>query len=156
MARSASWTTGKSFVASSNKGISPRMKLGLQVGFAALLFCLWLIVDPAGYALPPLRFTLWVCHVAARAFCSGLPRSLCVLQSLKVMPLTLTDGAGWIGWSGTVAIALFRLWRAIDCSHPRQTSNAVLCRMSQWWLSWVSWYTTVTRPEVFMGDTGST
>jgi len=39
--RLAGWTVADSNH-KSNKGISPRMKLALQIGFAALLFCLWL------------------------------------------------------------------------------------------------------------------
>ncbi len=128
----------------SNKGISPRMKLGLQIGFAAL-FCLWLMAtQPASItvvALPlglmlPLGMLFW-----------GLAAFVLVSESNAT---NLTDGLDGLA-GGTVAIALLGLGAIISPTHP---DLALFCAcVSGSCLGFLAHNRNPAR--VFMGDTGS-
>jgi phospho-N-acetylmuramoyl-pentapeptide-transferase len=128
----------------SNKGISPRMKLGLQIGFA-ILFCLWLLLTqpvsittialPMGLALP-LGSLFWV--VAGFAMVS------------ESNATNLTDGLDGLA-GGTVAIALLGLGAVIAPSHPDLALFAIC--LSGSCLGFLVHNRNPAR--VFMGDTGS-
>ncbi len=128
----------------SNKGISPRMKLGLQVGFA-VLFCLWLMLTqpvsittvalPFGFAIP-LGFLFW-----------GLAAFVLVSESNAT---NLTDGLDGLA-GGTVAIALFGLAAIIAPTHPDLSLFSVC--LSGGCLGFLAHNRNPAR--VFMGDTGS-
>ncbi len=128
----------------SNKGISPRMKLGLQVGFA-VLFCLWLMVTqpasittvalPFGFAIP-LGFLFW-----------GLATFVLVSESNAT---NLTDGLDGLA-GGTVAIALFGLAAIIAPTHADLSLFAVC--LSGGCLGFL--VHNRNPAKVFMGDTGS-
>jgi phospho-N-acetylmuramoyl-pentapeptide-transferase len=128
----------------SNKGISPRMKLGLQIGFA-VLFCLWLMATQATsittVALPlgltlPLGLLFW-----------GLAAFVLVSESNAT---NLTDGLDGLA-GGTVAIALLGLGAIISPTHP---DLALFCAcLSGSCLGFLAHNRNPAR--VFMGDTGS-
>ncbi|MDZ8054433.1 MAG: phospho-N-acetylmuramoyl-pentapeptide-transferase [Aulosira sp. ZfuVER01] len=129
----------------SNKGISPRTKLGLQVGFAAV-FCLWLMFNqPAGItsiALPllgasiPLGFLFW-----------PLAGFALVAESNAT---NLTDGIDGLA-GGTVAIALLALGAVVA---PTSTGLMIFCAaLSGGCLGFLAHNRNPAR--VFMGDTGS-
>lgn len=128
----------------SNKGISPRMKLGLQVGFA-VLFCLWLMVTqpasittvalPFGFAIP-LGFLFW-----------GLAAFVLVSESNAT---NLTDGLDGLA-GGTVAIALFGLAAIIAPTNADLALFAVC--LSGGCLGFL--VHNRNPAKVFMGDTGS-
>jgi phospho-N-acetylmuramoyl-pentapeptide-transferase len=128
----------------SNKGISPKMKLGLQVLFGAL-FCLWLaLTQPStlsAIALPfgivlPLGFLFW-----------PIAEFVLVAESNAT---NLTDGVdGLMG--GTGAIAFLGLAALVAPTHP---DLALLCAcFSGSCLGFVAHNRNPAR--VFMGDTGS-
>ncbi|WP_421656906.1 phospho-N-acetylmuramoyl-pentapeptide-transferase [Leptothermofonsia sp. ETS-13] len=128
----------------SNKGISPRMKLGLQVAFACL-FCLWLwltqpstitsIALPLGLVLP-LGLLFWL-----------LAGFVLVSESNAT---NLTDGLDGLA-AGTVAIALFGLGALIAPSYP---DLMLFCAcLSGSCLGFLAHNRNPAR--VFMGDTGS-
>lgn len=128
----------------SNKGISPRMKLALQVGFASL-FCLWLwltqpisvtsIALPLGLTLP-LGFLFWL-----------LAGFVLVSESNAT---NLTDGLDGLA-AGTVAIALFGLGVLVAPSHP---DLMLFCACLSG--SCIGFLVHNRNPaRVFMGDTGS-
>lgn len=128
----------------SNKGISPRMKLALQVGFA-LAFCLWLfftqpfnittIALPLGFSLP-LGLLFW-----------PLAGFVLVAESNAT---NLTDGIDGLA-AGTVAIALLALGALAAPSSP---GLMVFCAcMSGSCLGFLAHNRNPAR--VFMGDTGS-
>lgn len=95
----------------SNKGMTPRMKLYLQIGFG-LLFCLWIAVSqpasittialPLGLALPlgPLFWVLAVFVLTAESNATNL-----------------TDGVDGLA-GGTVAIALLGLGAVVGSQSP--------------------------------------
>ncbi|MEO1069869.1 MAG: phospho-N-acetylmuramoyl-pentapeptide-transferase, partial [Cyanobacteria bacterium J06638_6] len=128
----------------SNKGISPRAKLGLQVAIA-LLFCLWVTVSqpvtittvalPLGLGLP-LGFLFW-----------PLAGFVLVAESNAT---NLTDGLdGLMG--GTGAIAFMGLAAIVAPSHP---DLMVFCAaMAGTCLGFLLHNHNPAR--VFMGDTGS-
>ncbi len=128
----------------SNKGISPRMKLGLQIGFA-VLFCLWMLatqpVNITLVALPfglvlPLGVLFWV-----------LAGFVLVSESNAT---NLTDGLDGLA-GGTVAIALFGLAAVIAPNHPDLALFSV-CLSG----SCIGFLVHNRNPaRVFMGDTGS-
>lgn len=129
----------------SNKGISPRTKLALQVGFAAV-FCLWLMFNqPAGItniALPllgvsiPLGFVFW-----------PLAGFALVAESNAT---NLTDGIDGLA-GGTVAIALLALGAVVA---PTSTGLMIFCAaLSGGCLGFLAHNRNPAR--VFMGDTGS-
>jgi phospho-N-acetylmuramoyl-pentapeptide-transferase len=129
----------------SNKGISPRMKLALQVGFAAV-FCLWLMFNQptniTNIALPWVSFSLPL----------GLlfwPLAGFVLVA-ESNATNLTDGIDGLA-GGTVAIALLALAVIIA---PTSPGLMVFCAaLSGSCLGFLAHNRNPAR--VFMGDTGS-
>ncbi|WP_250121270.1 phospho-N-acetylmuramoyl-pentapeptide-transferase [Chroococcidiopsis sp. CCMEE 29] len=128
----------------SNKGISPRMKLALQIGFGAL-FCLWLawnqvdsittIALPFGFVLP-LGLLFWLLAVF-----------VLVAESNAT---NLTDGVDGLA-AGTVAIAFLGLGAMVA---PTSPSLMIFCAcMSGSCLGFLVHNRNPAR--VFMGDTGS-
>lgn len=128
----------------SNKGISPRMKLFLQIGFA-IAFCFWvMLTQPAEItrvALPlgitlPLGFLFW-----------PLAGFVLVAESNAT---NLTDGLdGLLG--GTAAIALLGLGALVAPTHP---DLMLFCgAMSGACLGFLIHNSNPAK--VFMGDTGS-
>jgi phospho-N-acetylmuramoyl-pentapeptide-transferase len=128
----------------SNKGISPRLKLGLQIG-AASLFCLWLawsqpasitaIALPFGVVLP-LGSLFWL-----------LAGFSLVAESNAT---NLTDGLDGLA-AGTVAIALLGLGALIA---PTSPDLMVFCACLSG--SCLGFLLHNRNPaQVFMGDTGS-
>ncbi len=131
-------------VRKSNKGISPRLKLGLQIGFAGL-FCLWLswsqpesitnIDLPMGLSLP-LGWFFWI-----------FAGFLLVAESNAT---NLTDGLDGLA-GGLGAIALFGLGALIAPSSPELM---IFCASLSG--SYLGFLTHNRNPAlVFMGDTGS-
>ncbi|MEA5515035.1 phospho-N-acetylmuramoyl-pentapeptide-transferase [Nodularia sp. UHCC 0506] len=129
----------------SNKGISPKTKLGLQIVFAAA-FCLWLMStdhgDITNIALPwvsltiPLGFLFW-------------PVAGFVLLA-ESNATNLTDGIDGLA-AGTVAIALLALGALIAPAYP---GLMVFCAaLSGGCLGFLAHNRNPAR--VFMGDTGS-
>ncbi|MBD2204159.1 phospho-N-acetylmuramoyl-pentapeptide-transferase [Calothrix sp. FACHB-1219] len=129
----------------SNKGISPRTKLALQIGFA-VLFCVWLMFNqPTGItniALPlvsvsiPLGFLFW-----------PLAGFALVAESNAT---NLTDGIDGLA-GGTVAIALLALAAVVA---PTAPGLMVFCAaLSGACLGFLAHNRNPAR--VFMGDTGS-
>ena len=127
----------------SNKGISPRMKLALQIGFGAL-FCLWLawnqpssittIALPFGISLP-LGLLFW-------------PLAAFVLVA-ESNATNLTDGVDGLA-AGTAAIALLGL----GVLTPNAGGLMIFCAcMSGSCLGFLTHNRNPAR--VFMGDTGS-
>lgn len=128
----------------SNKGISPRMKLFLQIGFA-VLFCLWLLFNqpanitnlalPLGFSLP-LGLLFW-----------PLAGFVLVAESNAT---NLTDGIDGLA-AGTVAIALLALGALIGSTSPELM---IFCAaLSGACLGFLAHNRNPAR--VFMGDTGS-
>ncbi|MEH1765516.1 phospho-N-acetylmuramoyl-pentapeptide-transferase [Nostoc sp.] len=129
----------------SNKGISPRTKLALQVSFAAV-FCLWLMFNQpsniTNIALPwvgftlPLGFLFW-----------PLAGFVLVAESNAT---NLTDGIDGLA-AGTVAIALLALGALVA---PTAPGLMVFCAaLSGGCLGFLAHNRNPAR--VFMGDTGS-
>jgi phospho-N-acetylmuramoyl-pentapeptide-transferase len=129
----------------SNKGISPKMKMGLQIGFAAA-FCLWMmffgnvstsIALPFGLAAIPLGFLFW-----------GLAGFTLVAESNAT---NLTDGVDGLA-GGTVAVALMAMGEvAFQSGHPElMTFSACLSGACLGFL-----VHNRNPAKVFMGDTGS-
>lgn len=129
----------------SNKGISPKMKLALQIAFAAL-FCLWLMFNHnsqiTNIALPwvsfalPLGYLFW-----------PLAGFVLVAESNAT---NLTDGIDGLA-AGTVAIALLGLAAIIAPTYP---GLMVFCAaLSGGCLGFLAHNCNPAR--VFMGDTGS-
>ncbi|MDF5723834.1 MAG: phospho-N-acetylmuramoyl-pentapeptide-transferase [Rhizonema sp. PD37] len=128
----------------SNKGISPKLKLGLQIGFA-IMFCIWLIFSqpstitsislPLGFCLP-LGVLFW-----------PLAGFVLVAESNAT---NLTDGIDGLA-GGTVAIALLALGALIA---PTSPGLMIFCAcLSGSCLGFVTHNRNPAR--VFMGDTGS-
>ncbi|WP_026104028.1 phospho-N-acetylmuramoyl-pentapeptide-transferase [Anabaena sp. PCC 7108] len=129
----------------SNKGISPKMKLALQIIFAAC-FCVWIIFNQdssiTNIALPwvsftlPLGFLFW-----------PLAGFVLVAESNAT---NLTDGIDGLA-GGTVAIAIFALGAVIA---PTSPGLMIFCAaMSGSCLGFLAHNRNPAR--VFMGDTGS-
>lgn len=128
----------------SNKGISPKMKLALQIGFG-VLFCLWLAWSQSSsitsVALPfnfvlPLGLLFWLLAVF-----------VLVAESNAT---NLTDGVDGLA-SGTAAIALLGLGVLVAPSSP---GLMIFCAcMSGSCLGFLVHNRNPAR--VFMGDTGS-
>jgi phospho-N-acetylmuramoyl-pentapeptide-transferase len=127
----------------SNKGISPKMKLGLQVGFG-LLFCLWLFFTKpniTNLALPlgiviPLGALFWL---------------LAIFVLLAESNATnLTDGVDGLA-GGTGAIALLGLGMIVAPKNP-ELMTCCACISG----SYFGFLVHNRNPaKVFMGDTGS-
>lgn len=128
----------------SNKGITPRQKLFLQIGFAAA-FCVWLLTAHPGVTSVDLPFGL------------VLPLGI-LFAALAVFVLTaesnavnLTDGVDGLA-GGTVAIALLGLGALIAPAHPELM---VFCAALSG--SCLGFLVHNRNPaQVFMGNTGST
>jgi phospho-N-acetylmuramoyl-pentapeptide-transferase len=127
----------------SNKGISPRTKLALQIGFS-VLYALWLLWQhpqlttldfPWGLSLP-LGFWFWL-----------LAGFVPVAQSNAT---NLTDGVDGLA-AGTGAIALLGLGAVIAPTHP---GLMIFCACTAG--SYLGFLAHNRNPaSVFMGDTGS-
>lgn len=128
----------------SNKGLSPKMKLMLQVGFG-ILFCLWLawsqpanittIALPFAFALP-LGLLFWPLAV--------------FVQVAESNATNLTDGLDGLA-AGTGAIALLGLGAIVA---PTSPSLMIFCAcMSGGYLGFL--VHNRHKASVFMGDTGS-
>lgn len=129
----------------SNKGISPKMKLGLQVAFAAL-FCLWLMFNQpsniTNIAVPMLGFS-----IPLGLLFWPLAGFVLVAESNAT---NLTDGIDGLA-AGTVAIAIFALGVLIA---PTSPALMVFCAcVSGGCLGFLAHNRNPAR--VFMGDTGS-
>ncbi len=129
----------------SNKGISPKMKLALQVGFA-VAFCSWLFANqpetitsiafPLGFSLP-LGWLLF------------LPLS-CFVMVAESNATNLTDGVDGLA-AGTAAIALLALGAIVS---PVSTGLMIFCASFSG--ACVGFLAHNRNPaRVFMGDTGS-
>lgn len=127
----------------SNKGISPKLKLALQIGFA-VLFCFWLAwsqSDITNIALPfkvvlPLGLLFWLLAVF-----------VLVAESNAT---NLTDGVDGLA-AGTSAIALLGLGVLVAPSHPGlMTFCACTSGSCMGFL-----VHNRNKAQVFMGDTGS-
>ena len=128
----------------SNKGISPKMKLTLQIG-VAILFCIWLWwqkfpaianVELPGGLLLQLGFLFF-------------PLAVFVLAA-ESNATNLTDGVDGLG-AGTSAIAFFGLGIILAQTHP---DLMLFCAcMSGACLGFLRH--NHNRASVFMGDTGS-
>lgn len=127
----------------SNKGISPRMKMGLQI-FFAVTFCAWLAITnsevttialPLGLVLP-LGSLFWALA--------------CFVLVAESNATNLTDGMDGLA-GGTVAIALLGLGALIA---PEYADLAIFCAsLSGGCLGFLVHNRNPAR--VFMGDTGS-
>lgn len=128
----------------SNKGISPRMKLGLQIGFA-VLFCLWMwwsqdismttVSLPFGYTLP-LGLLFWLLAV--------------FVMVAESNATNLTDGVDGLA-GGTVAIAFLGIGALVAVNHPELM---IFCACMSG--SCLGFLVHNRNPaHVFMGDTGS-
>lgn len=129
----------------SNKGISPRMKFMLQVGFA-VLFCLWMMAtknfsDITSIALPlGLSLPLGLLFFPLAGF-------VLVAESNAT---NLTDGIDGLA-GGTVAIAMLALGALVA---PDSTGLMIFCAaVSGSCLGFLAHNRNPAR--VFMGDTGS-
>ncbi|MFN7569059.1 MAG: phospho-N-acetylmuramoyl-pentapeptide-transferase [Microcystis sp.] len=126
----------------SNKGLSPRMKLILQIA-GAVLFCLWMLVNQVstditlwGRLVIPLGFFFWI-----------LAAFVLVAESNAT---NLTDGVDGLA-GGTGAIAFLGLGIIIAPSHP---DLAIFCTcFSGACLGFI--FHNRNPAKVFMGDTGS-
>ena len=107
----------------SNKGISPKMKLALQVGFG-VLFCIWMVfTQPLGITniALPLGLSLplgWLLFLPLAGF-------VLVAESNAT---NLTDGIDGLA-GGTVAIALLALGAIVA---PTSIGLMVFLRLSEW------------------------
>lgn len=128
----------------SNKGISPRAKLGLQIGFA-VLFCLWLLVtQPSSITTVALPFGLALPLGALFWLLAGFTL---VAESNAT---NLTDGVDGLA-GGTVAIALLGLGALVA---PTSPDLMLFCACLSG--SCLGFLTHNRNPaRVFMGDTGS-
>lgn len=127
----------------SNKGISPRMKLVLQISFGAL-FCLWLLWTQPGITTLALPFGLTLPLGVLFAPLAGF---VLVAESNAT---NLTDGLDGLA-GGTGAIAFLGLGALVATSHPELM---IFCAcMSGSCLGFLAHNRNPAR--VFMGDTGS-
>lgn len=128
----------------SNNGISPRMKLGLQIGLA-VLFCLWLIsTQPASITTVKLPFNL---TLSLGLF--FLPLAVFVFAA-ESNATNLTDGVDGLA-AGTGAIAFLGLGAIVA---PTSPGLMIFCAcMSGSCLGFV--VHNRNKARVFMGDTGS-
>lgn len=127
----------------SNKGISPRMKLGLQIGFATL-FCLWLAWQAGSVTTIALPFKF---SLALGLLFWPLAAFVLVAESNAT---NLTDGVDGLA-AGTSAIALLGLGAIVA---PTSPGLMIFCAcMSGGCLGFLVHNRNPAR--VFMGDTGS-
>lgn len=128
----------------SNKGISPRMKLALQIGFGGL-FCLWaFLTQPFSITNLTLPFG-WVLPLGLLLFPLGWFSLVAESNATN-----LTDGLDGLA-GGTVAIALLGLGALVA---PTAPDLMVFCAcLSGACLGFLVYNRNPAR--VFMGDTGS-
>ncbi len=130
----------------SNKGISPKMKLALQVGFAAV-FCLWLIISQPDNSITTISFPLG--FSLPLGWLLFLPLS-CFVMVAESNATNLTDGVDGLA-GGTAAIALLALGAIVA---PSSVGLMVFCAsFSGACLGFLAHNRNPAR--VFMGDTGS-
>lgn len=129
----------------SNKGISPRTKLALQIGFGAL-FCLWVAFQPYAENLTRIALPLGLSLPLGLLFWP-LAGFVLVAESNAT---NLTDGVDGL-MAGTGAIALFGLGISVAAASP---SLAIFCVcLSGGCLGFLAHNR--NPASVFMGDTGS-
>jgi phospho-N-acetylmuramoyl-pentapeptide-transferase len=128
----------------SNKGISPRLKLGLQIGFGAV-FCLWsAYTQPATIGNLKLPFD-WILPLGWLIFPLGWFAMVSESNATN-----LTDGLDGLA-AGTVAIAFLGLGAMTSSTHPELM---LLCACLSG--SCLGFLVHNRNPaKVFMGDTGS-
>jgi phospho-N-acetylmuramoyl-pentapeptide-transferase len=128
----------------SNKGISPRMKLALQVGFGAM-FTLWAaFTQPASISELRLPFE-WVLPLGVLIFPLGWFAMVAESNATN-----LTDGLDGLA-AGTVAIALLGMGAVVSSTHP-ELMMFCACLSG----SCLGFLVHNRNPaKVFMGDTGS-
>jgi phospho-N-acetylmuramoyl-pentapeptide-transferase len=128
----------------SNKGISPRTKLALQIGFG-VLFCLWLLwSQPSSITTVALPFN-WTLPLGLLFW--PLAGFVLVAESNAT---NLTDGVDGLA-GGTVAIALLGLAALTVSTHP---DLAIFCAALSG--ACLGFLVHNRNPaQVFMGDTGS-
>lgn len=128
----------------SNKGISPKQKLALQIGFS-LCFCVWLMGNQPS-SITSIQFPLgWVLPLGILFW--PLASFVLVAESNAT---NLTDGLDGLA-AGTGAIALLGLAALCTAAHP-ELSIFCAC-LSGSFLGFLSHNRNPAR--VFMGDTGS-
>jgi phospho-N-acetylmuramoyl-pentapeptide-transferase len=127
----------------SNKGISPRLKMGLQIG-CAIAFCVWLMLTSPGLSILALPFGLMLPLGPLFWLLAGF---VLVAESNAT---NLTDGMDGLA-GGTVAIALLGLAALIAPDHP---DLMIFCAALSG--SCLGFLVHNRNPAtVFMGDTGS-
>jgi phospho-N-acetylmuramoyl-pentapeptide-transferase len=129
----------------SNKGMSPRMKMALQIIFAAA-FCFWLMFKH-DYSITNINLPLVSFSLPLGLFFWPLAGFVLVAESNAT---NLTDGIDGLA-SGTVAIALLALGAVIA---PTSPELMIFCAaLSGSCLGFLAHNRNPAR--VFMGDTGS-
>lgn len=127
----------------SNKGISPRMKMGLQILFA-VMFCGWLMITAPSLTTLALPFGLMLPLGGLFWLLAGF---VLVAESNAT---NLTDGMDGLA-GGTVAIALLGLGALVAPNHP---DLMIFCAALSG--GCVGFLVHNRNPaRVFMGDTGS-
>jgi phospho-N-acetylmuramoyl-pentapeptide-transferase len=128
----------------SNKGISPRMKLVLQIG-AAIAFCLWMfLTQPTSITNIPLPFEIVL------SFGWFFWAFAIFVFTAESNATNLTDGVDGLA-SGTGAIALLGLGAVVASSSP---SLGIFCAAVAGSCLGFVWHNR-NPAQVFMGDTGS-
>jgi phospho-N-acetylmuramoyl-pentapeptide-transferase len=126
----------------SNKGLSPRMKLILQITGAAL-FCLWMLANQVSTDI-----TLWGSLVIPFGFLFWILAGFVLVAESNAT--NLTDGVDGLA-GGTAAIAFLGLGIIIAPNHP---DLAIFCAcFSGACLGFI--FHNRNPAKVFMGDTGS-
>ncbi len=129
----------------SNKGISPKTKLGLQIGFGAI-FCMWLTTQPIATSLTSIVLPLGLSLNLGLLFWP-LAGFVLVAESNAT---NLTDGVDGL-MAGTGAIAFLGLAAIVA---PTSPSLMLFCAcMSGGCLGFLAHNRNPAK--VFMGDTGS-
>jgi phospho-N-acetylmuramoyl-pentapeptide-transferase len=129
----------------SNKGISPKMKLALQVIFGAV-FCSWLIFK-GDFSITNIHLPWWGLSLPLGIFFWPVAGFVLVAESNAT---NLTDGIDGLA-AGTVAIAIFALGVVIA---PTSPDLMVFCTaVSGSCLGFLAYNR--NPASVFMGDTGS-
>jgi phospho-N-acetylmuramoyl-pentapeptide-transferase len=128
----------------SNKGISPRMKLVLQI-IAAIAFCVWMfLIQPTGITNIPLPFQITL------SFGWFFWAFAIFVFTAESNATNFTDGVDGLA-AGTGAIALLGLGGIVASSSP---SLAIFCAAVAGSCLGFVFYNR-NPAQVFMGDTGS-
>jgi phospho-N-acetylmuramoyl-pentapeptide-transferase len=142
----------------SNKGISPRMKMGLQIA-GAMGFCLWMMTQVQGTQVPILGGLFKTLDLTTVLLPFGLVLPLGVLFWVlagfvlvaESNATNLTDGVDGLA-GGTVAIALLGLGQV--AGYAQMFDLMIFCAtLSGSCLGFLAYNRNPAR--VFMGDTGS-